>query len=140
MKFFSAILLLAFPISGCNSCLSKLYGVHEKQTPINVTFEHNLSSSLLNRYIDSLNQNEKRYGANCIPTQISIDKNDKVFCFSVSPCECYLLSINENKVIIQAVYIPHVNSEAWLTKREQVNDTVLHRVELRFRNEILNKL
>lgn len=138
-KFFITI-LLAFLTIGCKSCISKFYRVHERQTPINITFEQNISSSLLNRYVDSLNRSSKEDRFNCTPIPIVIEQNDKVVCFSGSPCECYLLSIRENKVVIQAVYVPHVNNEAWLTKREQVNDTVLYRVEQRFRNEVLIKL
>jgi hypothetical protein len=115
-KFF-IIILLAFLTSGCGSCLGKLYRVHEVQTPINITFEQDVSSSLLIRYIDSLNQKNKEDIFNCTPLPILIEQNDKVICFSGSPCECYLLSIRDNKVAVQAVYIPHVNDEAWLTKK-----------------------
>ena len=135
-----SILVVTFLAAGCESCLSKIYRVHEKQTPISIVFEQKFTPSVLDNYIDSLNRDREKINSYCTPTSISIEQSDKILCFPKEPCECYLIAIKGESVAIQAIYVPHLNQDFWLTKREQVNDSVLHRVEQRFRKEILEKL
>jgi hypothetical protein len=126
-------------IIGCKSCVGKFYGVHEELTPINIVFEQQTIPSALNSYIDSLNKHQAEDSNYCRPTSILIGPTNKVICFSDNPCECYFLSIEKNKIAIKAVFVPHLGRDYWLTKKEQVSDTTLERIQWRFKKEVLEK-
>lgn len=131
MKAFICVLLIGLILTSCNSCF---YRVHENPTPLNMEFQLEPNSSgKFRSYIEALNS---KAIDSCRPISIKVDDGDKILC--LSECECYLVTIKEDKVLIPAVYVPSKTTNAWLTKREQMEDTAINRIKKRFEAEVLS--
>jgi hypothetical protein len=132
MKHSLWILLTGMTLIGCNSCL---YRVHEEPTPLG--FEFPLKPETYEKfrnYIDTLNSTTVN---GCQYTSMKTDESDKILC--LSDCECYLVTIQKDKVLIPAVFVPSKTNSAWLTKREQIDDTTINRIKDKFEIEVLSK-
>jgi hypothetical protein len=130
------VLLTMLVLSSCNSCLHGFYGVHEEPTQLNISFDVKSSAvSSIKNYLDSLEE----VSSPCSIVSIISGPEDKIICFTKPTCECYLVSFKNNKISIQAIYESSIDERAWLTKREEVNDSIIGKVENRFREEVLDK-
>jgi hypothetical protein len=131
---------LWFAFSSCNSCLHGFYGVHEKPTPINISFNiDNIKISRIKNYIDSLNAAKQKDSLKCFVASIKMDENSKIFCSKDTDCECYLLSFSFTKITIKGFYVSGLSANSWLLFQEEINSADLNRLDLKFKNEVIDK-
>ncbi len=134
------IFLLLISCVSCQSCFNNFYAVHEKQTPLNISFS--TDKDLVRKvkiFIDSISNKLNNQGLPCNPTPISISQSEKILYLS-QPCECYLVNFAENLITISGVYIPTLDKNAWILVREYIPSTEVVRIENRFTSDILNKV
>ena len=106
-------------------------------TPLNITFGQNVNKTDFEHFIDTCCYVNK---TTCSYTSIETEKDDRIVCLSDSTCECYLMTVFDNKITIQAVFIPTVSTSTWLTKQEQLNDSIIDRIRNNFTGKILTRL
>ena len=141
MRNLFTILLLAILISGCEGCVSKFYKVHEKQTPIKISFNVNMKIlGKLERYIDLNNSSRQQDSVKCPNALIQLGDNDRIVCLNRPKCECYFLTISSNLVTIRGLFVPEVNDRSWLLFQGLIPDVELDSAQARFKREILDKL
>jgi hypothetical protein len=120
------IFIIIIFCSSCKSC-DRIYGVHEELSPLRIVVNKEVGSvESFKKFIDSVNQS---ITDSCHYTSISTDKNDVIVCTSNPKCECYLISVEKNKLTIPAVFVPSITAKFWLTKEEQISDSLLVQVK-----------
>jgi hypothetical protein len=136
MKLLLTLIIILTFFSSCQSFLGQFYEVHEPMTPLNITYGQNIKKTDFEHFIDTCDCVNK---TTCSYTSIEIKKDERIVCLSDSTCECYLLAVSGNKIVMQAVFVPAINTSAWLTKQEQLNDSVIDRIRNNFTDKILTK-
>jgi hypothetical protein len=103
---------------GCN-----LYFVHEEMTSLTIPFSLNGEKNIYKK-IDSFNL--KNFDKKCSNPIMEVDKGSIIL--YLNNCEGYLFEINKKEIILNAFI---VDRNDWITKNEQVNDTLFSYVKNR---------
>ncbi len=133
------IIILSFFLSSCISCIQDFYGVHEKPTPIHISYlvdKKKIDS--IKEYIDSADSVHYN-STSCYKAGIKVNDEDKIVCLSNNDCECYLLSFSTSEIIIHGIYSSRISNNTWLLFEEEITRSELDRIGSRFKNEIIDK-
>ncbi len=132
MKRIITVFLLLIFTSGCTGCFRNLYKVHEDLTPLKINFRYDCNKQRLLSLISQVNL--KYYDSSrCHYESIVPDPGDKIVYFD--NCESCLLAITKSKFSVVAIFDGANGSKFWLTKKEQVDDSLLSRIKMKIKRE-----
>jgi hypothetical protein len=136
-------ILLFVLSSGCNACVNHFYGTHN-HAYLNINFEDSSLVASLPSYIDSV-LNKDIHFPDSIKSQFYINnvqtdlhEDDRLIHFKERPEEWYLIELQGNPCIINAIYNPQISTSV-IFEEEKLSESQLTRIRNRMKTEIFDK-
>ncbi|MBC7588604.1 MAG: lipoprotein [Chitinophagaceae bacterium] len=140
MRKIILIIILSFVLTGCQTCIRGLYGVHEEPTFIKIPFKVDGNQyEAIKKFADSTNAVQNDSFKTAIKL-LRIEKDYRVLCFSNPSCECYLLSLKKEEIIIHGVFLPKIAPNEWILTHQRIENIDLERCKIRFERDVLDKV